>query len=288
MAQPRDKSEVDSLKPDLSHPDLSHTKLFHPKLLLTDLSNPFLPKVASSDTYLFISDLHLCASRPHITIAFLDFLQTTAIKAKALYILGDLFEYWAGDDDIDDAFHQQIILAFKTLADTGVQLFLMHGNRDFLISQCFCTAAKITLLNDPTLVVLHGKKALLSHGDDLCTDDIAYQNFRHQVRDKNWQQEFLSQPLETRKKQIESIRTHSEQEKSQKSAQIMDVNSDAVKALLQAHHYPELLIHGHTHRPNQHQIQLDGHDMTRWVLGDWYEQGSYLSCDQNGCQDMRL
>ncbi|MDO9051929.1 MAG: UDP-2,3-diacylglucosamine diphosphatase [Methylotenera sp.] len=288
MVQPRDKSEADSLKPDLSHLGLSHAEPSQPKLQLTDFSSPSLPKTASSDTYLFISDLHLCASRPHITIAFLDFLETTALKAKALYILGDLFEYWAGDDDIDDAFHQQIILAFKTLANTGVQLFLMHGNRDFLISQRFCTAAKITLLNDPTLVVLHGKKALLCHGDDLCTDDTAYQNFRLQVRDKNWQKEFLSQSLETRKKQIVSIRTHSEQEKSQKSAQIMDVNSDAVNALLQAYHYPELLIHGHTHRPNQHQIQLDGHDMTRWVLGDWYEQGSYLSCDQYGCQDIRL
>ena len=283
MVQHRDKSKADSLKPDLSRPDLSH-----PKLPSTDTSNPSLPKVASSDTYLFISDLHLCVSRPHITIAFLDFLQTTAIKAKALYILGDLFEYWAGDDDIDDTFHQQVITAFKTLADTGVQLFLMHGNRDFLISQRFCTAAKITLLNDPTLVVLHGKKALLSHGDDLCTDDTAYQNFRLQVREKGWQKEFLNQPLETRKKQIEAIRAHSEQEKSQKSAQIMDVNLDAVNALLQAYHYPQLLIHGHTHRPNQHQIQLDGHDMTRWVLGDWYEQGSYLSCDQNGCQNIRL
>lgn len=283
MVQPRDKSEADSLKPDLSRPDLHY-----PKLPLADSSNPSSPKVTSSDTYLFISDLHLCASRPHITNAFLVFLQSTAIKAKALYILGDLFEYWAGDDDIDDAFHQQIITAFRALANTGVQLFLMHGNRDFLISQDFCAAAKITLLNDPTLVVIHGEKALLSHGDDLCTDDVAYQNFRHQVRDKNWQKEFLSQSLEMRKQQIEAIRTHSEQEKSQKSAQIMDVNLDAVNALLQAYHYPQLLIHGHTHRPNQHKIQLDGHNTTRWVLGDWYEQGSYLSCDQYGCHDTRL
>jgi UDP-2,3-diacylglucosamine hydrolase len=284
MAQHRDKSAANSLKPDLSRPDLPH-----PKLPLTDSPNPTLLKAgSSSDTYLFISDLHLCASRPHITIAFLDFLQTTVTRARALYILGDLFEYWAGDDDIDDVLHQQVITAFRALADTGVQLFLMHGNRDFLINQSFCSAAKITLLNDPTLVVLNDKKALLSHGDDLCTDDIAYQSFRHQVRDKNWQAEFLKLPLQTRKKQIEAIRTRSEQEKSQKSAQIMDVNVDTVNALLQAYHYPELLIHGHTHRPNQHQIQLDGRHITRWVLGDWYEQGSYLVCDQNGFKSVGL
>src|SRR3989338_5240639 len=144
MAQHRDKSAADSLKPVLSRPDLPP-----PKLSLTDSPNPSLLKAGSSDTYLFISDLHLCASRPHITIAFLYFLQTTATRARALYILGDLFEYWAGDDDNDDIFRQQVITAFRALADTGVHLFLMHGNRDFLINQGFCSAAKITLLNDP-------------------------------------------------------------------------------------------------------------------------------------------
>ncbi len=268
MTQHRDKSEPATYNPDLSRADL--------------------PKTSDSDTYLFISDLHLCASRPHITTAFLSFLQTTATSASSLFILGDLFEYWAGDDDIEDAFHQQVVAAFRTLADTGVQIFLMHGNRDFLINQGFCTAAKITLLNDPTLINLHGQRTILSHGDDLCTDDVAYQSFRYQVRDKDWQTEFLKLPLPMRKQQIEAIRTRSEQEKSQKSAQIMDVNADAVNALLQAYHYPELLIHGHTHRPNQHQIELDGHHITRWVLGDWYEQGSYLICDQQGCRDVQL
>ncbi len=249
----------------------------------SDLSSPKL-----SETYLFISDLHLCASRPHITTAFLSFLQNTAIQAHALYILGDLFEYWAGDDDIDDAFHQQVIVGFRALADAGVKIYLMHGNRDFLIAQGFCTATKIKLINDPALIDLHGKKTLLSHGDDLCTDDITYQTFRRQVRDKAWQTEFLSLPLPSRKKQIEAIRAHSEQAKSHKSAQIMDVNADAVQALLQTYHYPESLIHGHTHRPNQHQIQLNGHSITRWVLGDWYEQGSYLVCDKQGCRSVGL
>lgn len=241
-----------------------------------------------ADLDLFISDLHLCASRPHITTAFLDFLKNTASHASALYILGDLFEYWAGDDDIADINHQAVVSAFRALADTGVKIYFMHGNRDFLISSQFCDAAKITLLEDPCLINLHGKPTLLSHGDDLCTDDASYQAFRHQVRNSNWQQEFLSLPLQSRKEKIESIRARSELEKSQKSAEIMDVNQEAVFNLLKKYHYPELLIHGHTHRPSQHHIQLDGHQITRWVLGDWYEQGSYLACDQHGCQSKSI
>jgi UDP-2,3-diacylglucosamine hydrolase len=231
--------------------------------------------------------LHLCASRPVINAAFINFLQNTASKVKALYILGDLFEYWAGDDDIDDVFHQQIISGFKKLSESGVKVFLMHGNRDFLIAEGFCQMAGITLLDDPTIIDLHGKKALLSHGDDLCTDDVAYQQFRTQVRDKEWQHEFLSQPLQARKKQIEAIRTRSEQEKTQKSLEIMDVNAEAVNALL-GKYQPDLLIHGHTHRPNQHTIDLNGRLISRWVLGDWYEQGSYLACDQHGCKNIGL
>ena len=237
---------------------------------------------------LFISDLHLCASRPHITLAFLQFLQTNASKAKALYILGDLFEYWAGDDDIEDSHIQPIIAAFNGLANAGVNVYFMHGNRDFLIAEGFCNAASIKLLRDPTLIDLYGKRALLSHGDDLCTDDVAYQDFRRQVRNETWQANFLSLPLLARKKQIEAIRLRSEQEKSQKTAQIMDVNQIAVEKLLAGYDYPELLIHGHTHRPYQHQIQLNGHTITRWVLGDWYEQGSYLLCNQDGCKSVGL
>lgn len=246
-----------------------------------------LPPVSSSNTALFISDLHLCASRPNITTAFIDFLQHTASKAKALYILGDLFEYWAGDDDINDEFNMQIIKAFKALAESGIQIYFMHGNRDFLIAEDFCRTAGVTLLPDPTIINLHGQKILLSHGDDLCTDDDTYQQFRAQVRDKKWQADFLSQPLELRKKQIEAIRVRSEQEKSQKSLAIMDVNSDAVNALIRKYN-PDLLIHGHTHRPNRHTINLDGRLITRWVLGDWYEQGSYLVCDESGCRNADL
>ncbi len=245
-------------------------------------TNPHQP-----DTTLFISDLHLCASRPAITAAFIEFLQNKASKVKSLYILGDLFEYWAGDDDIDDAFHKQIINGFRKLSDAGVKVFLMHGNRDFLIAEDFCQMAGVSLLNDPTMIDMHGKQVLLSHGDDLCTDDIAYQQFRAQVRDKKWQLEFLSQPLQVRKKQIETIRARSEQAKTQKSLEIMDVNAEAVNALL-SKYQPDLLIHGHTHRPNQHTIKLDGRLITRWVLGDWYEQGSYLACDKHGCRNVAL
>jgi UDP-2,3-diacylglucosamine hydrolase len=240
------------------------------------------------DHSLFISDLHLCASRPHITNAFLDFLDNIASKSYALYILGDFFEYWAGDDEILDSNHQPIISALKQLTDVGVKLYFMHGNRDFLISNKFCNATGITLLQDPSVIMLHGKTVLLSHGDDLCTDDVEYQKFRLQVRDAKWQEDFLKLPLAVRKNQIEKIRLRSEQEKSKKNTQIMDVNQISINHLLKIYHYPELLIHGHTHRPNKHKIKLDGHDMTRWVLGDWYEQGSYLSCDQTGCKAIQL
>lgn len=240
-----------------------------------------------AETTLFISDLHLCASRPAITSAFVHFLENTASQSQALYILGDLFEYWAGDDDIEDAFHQQIISSFKALSELGVKIFLMHGNRDFLIADEFCRLSGITLIEDPIMIDLHGHKVLLSHGDDLCTDDIAYQQFRAQVRDKQWQQEFLRQPLAVRKAQVEAIRARSEQEKTQKSMLIMDVNPQAVQALLRQYQ-PDLFIHGHTHRPNRHSIEIDGKRIIRWVLSDWYEQGSYLACDKGGCKDVKL
>jgi len=258
---------------------------------MKNVGDNLAPSLFSPDLFsphLFISDLHLCASRPHITTAFINFLKNTAISATALYILGDLFEYWAGDDDVGDPYHQAVITAFRTLADSGVKIFFMHGNRDFLIAENFCKSANISLLLDPTLINLHGKRALLSHGDELCTDDVPYQAFRHQVRNQVWQSEFLSQPLQVRKQQIEAIRMRSEHEKSQKTTLIMDVNQEAVNALLIAYDYPELLIHGHTHRPNEHHIQLNDHHITRWVLGDWYEQGSYLACGQHGCQSMHL
>lgn len=226
---------------------------------------------------LFISDLHLCETRPAITACFLKFLNIDAPRAEALYILGDLFEYWAGDDDIASPFHQQIITAFAKLSEKGTKLFLMHGNRDFLIGDTFCSAAKMTLLADPTLIQLGQQTALLSHGDALCTDDAAYQTMRKQFRELGWQTQFLSQPLAQRKAQIANIRIQSETAKALKSMDIMDVNPQAVHQLLQQFDSPPIFIHGHTHRPNKHLIEIGSQVTTRYVLGDWYEQGSYLA-----------
>ena len=237
---------------------------------------------------LFISDLHLCESRPAITQQFITFLQSTAKQAQNLYILGDLFEYWAGDDDMSDGHRILVISALKALSITGTHIYFMHGNRDFLISDAFAKASGVALLTDPVIINLYDKRILLSHGDALCTDDTDYQTFRLQVRNHHWQSAFTSQPLSTRKAYIESLRLRSEQEKSQKSMQIMDVNTEAVEALFRQYDYPELMIHGHTHRPNVHQYTIDHHVCTRWVLGDWYEQGSYLKLDANGCLSQPL
>ncbi len=232
---------------------------------------------------LFISDLHLCESRPHITHAFVHFLKTTAIHAQALYILGDLFEYWAGDDAISVGKQHAVIEALKNLSNKKVNVFFMHGNRDFLVGKVFADATGIKILADPSLVTLYGKPVLLSHGDAMCTDDVAYQQFRNEIRTDEWKTQFLGQPLDKRIATIGQLRIKSAQEKSTKSMQIMDVNNTAVESLLTDYHYPPLFIHGHTHRPNKHMHTVQGHTCERWVLGDWYEQGSYLKLDSNGC-----
>lgn len=237
--------------------------------------------------YLFISDLHLCESRPHITKHFVDFLNSTARNAQALYILGDFFEYWAGDDVIEIGAHKEIIQALKHLSQS-TKIFLMHGNRDFLIGKKFAEASGSTLLADPSLLNIFGKSVLLSHGDALCTDDVDYQKFRNEVRSANWQNNFLNQPLEKRIAYIEQLRAKSEQEKSTKSMQIMDVNPTEVNQLLRQFNVPQLFIHGHTHRPKMHTHEIDRKICERWVLGDWYEQGSYLLLDESGCHTHML
>ena len=237
---------------------------------------------------LFISDLHLCESRPEMIDTFVKFLAETASHAENLYILGDLFEYWAGDDVITTGIFADVIKGLHTLGMSGVNLFLIHGNRDFLLGQRFSEATKITLLPDPHIVKPYGTPILLSHGDILCTDDTDYQAFRAEVRKDTWITSFLSQPLTSRITYIESIRKKSELEKSIKSMEIMDVNQSAVKSLLKEFDYPPLFIHGHTHRPNRHQYHIDGHQCERCVLGDWYEQGSFLKLDQNGIHEHSL
>jgi UDP-2,3-diacylglucosamine hydrolase len=225
---------------------------------------------------LFISDLHLCASRPQINRIFDGFLAGSARQADALYILGDLFEYWAGDDDIDDPFNASIVEALRTCA-AHVPVHLMHGNRDFLLGSEFARASGVRLIPDPFLTNFGGVPVLLTHGDRLCTDDAAYMQFRAEVRSTAWVDAFLATPLPERKAKIEALRRESEAEKKRKPKEIMDVNANAVAKLLREHGYPTL-IHGHTHRPASHEHLVDAHRCERWVLADWYASGSYLRC----------
>jgi UDP-2,3-diacylglucosamine hydrolase len=233
---------------------------------------------------LFISDLHLCPSRPQVSRHFFDFLAGPARQAESLHILGDLFEYWAGDDDLDDPFNAEVCSALHALSSAGVPLFFMAGNRDFLAGGGFARAAGLTLLPDPTLLEAAGVTTLLMHGDTLCTDDAAYQDFRAEVRSPEWRQAFLALPLARRKAQIEALRQESEAQKRGKPMEIMDVNPDAVLRTLTFHRCRRL-IHGHTHRPALHRLELDGSACERWVLPDWHDKGGgYLACDAAGCR----
>jgi UDP-2,3-diacylglucosamine hydrolase len=235
---------------------------------------------------LFISDLHLAPERPQIGAQFRAFVRDTAPAAAALYILGDLFEYWAGDDD-DDPLAGGVATELAALAGKGTRVYLMHGNRDVLMGPAWAARCGAELLDDPQLVDLHGTATLLSHGDALCTGDADYQRFRAYARDPGNQAKFLAQPLAARREQMRGLRARSEAAKQHKAEAIMDVAADAVDALLRRYGYPRL-IHGHTHRPARHLHRIDGHDCERWVLGDWYERGSYLRCDDGGCRAVRL
>jgi UDP-2,3-diacylglucosamine hydrolase len=236
---------------------------------------------------LFISDLHLSSGRPQINRSFFGFLEREARSADALYILGDLFEYWAGDDDLGDPFNAAVVAALAGLVGSGVPSYLMHGNRDFVIGETFAHASGVTLLPDPKLLNLYGQRVLLMHGDTLCTLDQEYQAFRREARSETWIRNLLRQPLAERKAAIEALRQKSEQEKRGKPAEIMDVAPAEVEAALRRHGYPRL-IHGHTHRPARHVHTVDGHVCERWVLADWYQSGSYLACDESGCRAVQL
>ncbi|NMG74805.1 UDP-2,3-diacylglucosamine diphosphatase [Aromatoleum diolicum] len=224
---------------------------------------------------LFISDLHLSEDTPENTQAFLAFLDGPARAAEMLYILGDLFEYWAGDDDAETPLNAMVCESLAALSASGVTIAFLPGNRDFLLGEAFAAAAGMRILADPTLIDLDGRPVLLSHGDILCTDDQAYQTYRRQVRDPAWQTAFLNRPLGERKHLIESLRRRSESAKLEKSMEIMDVNDSAVEALLRGNAYPTL-IHGHTHRPARHAHRVDEHTCARWVLSDWHGEATYL------------
>jgi len=230
---------------------------------------------------LFISDLHLGADHSGSAQAFLRFVQNSAPQAEALYILGDLFDIWAGDEDLGDPSHKRIVEALHQLSSGGTRLYLMHGNRDLLMGKELERAAGATLLRDPTLIDLYGMPTLLSHGDQLCTDDHAYQAGRKQVSDPAWQRQFLAQPLGARKAFIAQLRARSQDAKKMKSDEIMDVNGEAVMNFLREHQYPNL-IHGHTHRRGHHVLHVDGYTCDRWVLGDWDTQPNALRCDASG------
>lgn len=235
----------------------------------------------------FISDLHLAPDTPAANAALLGFLSDTAPSADALYVLGDLFEYWIGDEGLSHPFAGEIARAFRMLADGGVPVYFMHGNRDFLIGSRFAEASGMQILPDPTLVNLYGCPTLLMHGDTLCSDDLEYQKFRAMVRNPAWQQSFLAKPLDERIRMAQEVRGKSEQAKQVKNMAIMDVTQATVEQTLRTHDYPRL-IHGHTHRPARHEHRVDGRLCERWVLSDWYQQGSYLACDAGGCRVLPL
>ena len=213
--------------------------------------------------------------RPEANERFFEFLENEADGADALYVLGDLFEYWIGDDDVDEAFNAVVAGFFKRLTQAGTRLYVMHGNRDFLIGERFCAATGAELLADPTVTDLDGEKTLLMHGDTLCTDDLEYQSWRRTARSPAWQEEFLGKSLGERREAVHGLREKSKEVIQAKSAEIMDVNDDAVRQALRRSGATRL-IHGHTHRPGRHRVELDGRALERWVLPDWYGKGGYL------------
>jgi UDP-2,3-diacylglucosamine hydrolase len=232
---------------------------------------------------IFVSDLHLSPERPHINQVFFDFAARIAARAESVYILGDLFEYWVGDDDLADPFNASVADALAGLSGKNVKLRLMQGNRDVLLGEAFARRCGAELIADPTVLDLHGTKTLVMHGDTLCTDDVKYQKFRSYARSPVYQRLLLCLPLALRRATIRLMRAESEKHKEGTSAEIMDVAQSAVERALREHGYPRL-IHGHTHRPARHLHTVDGRHCERWVLNDWYRRGGFLHCDSSGCR----
>jgi UDP-2,3-diacylglucosamine hydrolase len=234
---------------------------------------------------LFISDLHLAGERPDTGEQFLRFLRDDASRAQALYVLGDLFESWAGDDELTDKkgdpLAADVAQGFRALADAGVKIHFMPGNRDFLVGKGFLEASGAQLLDDPSVIKFAGKRLVLLHGDTLCTDDHDYQAWRRTVRSSAWQREFLAKPLAARHEAIAGMRGKSNEANAAKPSEIMDVNQEAVRDVfrnLKLRH----MVHGHTHRPARHEHEVDGARCERWVLPDWYGRGGYLALDDVG------
>jgi UDP-2,3-diacylglucosamine hydrolase len=237
-------------------------------------------------TTLFISDLHLAAGDAETTRRFVEFMDGPARAARTLYILGDLFEAWIGDDD-DDPRLTPIVAALGRLTSAGVDCALMHGNRDFLLGERFCAATGTRLLGDYERVTLYGEPVLLTHGDLLCTDDTRYLTLRAQLRSASWQREFLGRSLEERRQIAKDLRQLSAAEIAAKDEYIMDVNQAAVERAMREHGV-HVLLHGHTHRPQVHRFELDGRPASRIVLGAWYHDPSIVRWTAAGFEPVLL
>lgn len=230
-------------------------------------------------TTLFISDLHLSPSTPEINACFIKFMREEAIHAEALYVLGDLFEFWIGDDDKSD-FATEIRAEFKRLTQAGVPTFFTQGNRDFLVGKRFAKQTGVILLGDETVIDLYGRKAIILHGDTLCTRDVNYLKYREKVHQPWLQWIFNRIPMFIKKKIVSKVQSDIKDDKQTKSLDIMDVTPSEVESVMAANHV-DLMIHGHTHRPRVHTFDVSGQTNTRIVLGDWYTQGSVLSFDKD-------
>jgi UDP-2,3-diacylglucosamine hydrolase len=229
---------------------------------------------------LFVSDLHLEAERPDIGNQFVQFLKTDAMEADDLYILGDLFEAWVGDDD-PNAHYAKIKMAIRKVVDKGIPVYFMHGNRDFMIGRQFANDTGVEILKDPYPISMYGQKALLSHGDAMCLDDVQYQRVRAMVRNPDWQASMLAKPLKERLRIAEDARRQSLERTQNLSMNIMDVNPDEVTRVIKEYGV-DVLVHGHTHRPDVHTVNLGNRKAKRIVLGDWYQQGSVLRWNLQG------
>ena len=231
-------------------------------------------------TTLFIADLHIDADSPDIAEQFLGLLESEALEADALYILGDLFESWIGDDDPNEHY-ATIKQAMRKLVDHGVPVYFMHGNRDFMIGEDFAAETGVSILPDPYVLDIHGARVLLSHGDAYCTDDVEYQEVRKMTRNPQWQAMMLAKPVQERLDFAARAREASMAHGGAIDEDITDVNSSAIEQALREADV-SIMLHGHTHRPHVHSLTVDGRDRTRIVLGDWHERGSVVRWDEDG------
>jgi len=230
-------------------------------------------------TIAFISDLHISAERPSSIRLFCDFMETSGVLLESIYILGDLFDYWIGDDASSALGFDRVEQALKTTTDSGTAVYFIAGNRDFLVGEDFAARTGITLLPDMTLLEIEGQRLMIAHGDRFCTDDSSYQAARQQFMDPGWQQAFLNKPIEQRKAIALDLRAQSEASKQLKSEQLMDVNADEIQKTIEQNDL-DILIHGHTHRPYVHQLEQNGKPCRRYVLGEWKDDRSVIYGNQ--------